>query len=155
MSKKKKPSPPIEINLPITPMLDMSFQLLSFFILTFKPMAQEGQLSMMLPKPDNADKPSESIETLPDEKKAEYKIITYSANGKLAYMSISSESRTAEGQLSLESLNEELKVIPNPSKVNITIECDQDLLYSNLISIMNVCKLRGFESVGIAPKGKS
>ncbi len=29
--------------MPITPMLDMSFQLLSFFILTFRPMPTEGQ----------------------------------------------------------------------------------------------------------------
>lgn len=37
-------------ELPITPMLDMSFQLLAFFIITFKPATAEGQLSLMLPK---------------------------------------------------------------------------------------------------------
>jgi biopolymer transport protein ExbD len=37
-------------DLPITPMLDMSFQLLAFFIITFKPASTEGQLSLMLPK---------------------------------------------------------------------------------------------------------
>ena len=31
-------------------MLDMSFQLLAFFIITFKPASTEGQLSLMLPK---------------------------------------------------------------------------------------------------------
>ncbi len=37
-------------DLPITPMLDMSFQLLAFFIITFKPASTEGQLALTLPK---------------------------------------------------------------------------------------------------------
>jgi biopolymer transport protein ExbD len=37
-------------DLPITPMLDMSFQLLAFFIITFKPASTEGQLALLLPK---------------------------------------------------------------------------------------------------------
>ena len=37
-----------EIQIPITPMLDMAFQLLTFFILTYKPAPTEGQFSMNL-----------------------------------------------------------------------------------------------------------
>jgi len=40
----------VDPDLPITPMLDMSFQLMSFFILTFTPMPTEAQLAMALPK---------------------------------------------------------------------------------------------------------
>jgi len=40
---------PTDPELPITPMLDMSFQLMAFFILTFKPGPTEGQLAMTLP----------------------------------------------------------------------------------------------------------
>ncbi len=36
--RKRKDETPVDVTLPITPMLDMSFQLLSFFILTFHPM---------------------------------------------------------------------------------------------------------------------
>src|SRR5213595_1000685 len=38
-------------DLPITPMLDMSFQLLAFFIMTFKPTPTEMQIAMALPPP--------------------------------------------------------------------------------------------------------
>jgi hypothetical protein len=41
----------VEPDLPITPMLDMSFQLLAFFILSFKPMPTEGQITVNLPPP--------------------------------------------------------------------------------------------------------
>jgi biopolymer transport protein ExbD len=38
----------MEIEVPVTPMLDMAFQLLTFFILTYKPAPTEGQFSMNL-----------------------------------------------------------------------------------------------------------
>jgi biopolymer transport protein ExbD len=45
----------VEPNLPVTPMLDMSFQLLAFFLITFKPSPMEGQLALALPpNPDRA-----------------------------------------------------------------------------------------------------
>ena len=33
---RRKEEPPVDVTLPITPMLDMSFQLLSFFVVTFE-----------------------------------------------------------------------------------------------------------------------
>jgi biopolymer transport protein ExbD len=36
------------VEVPITPMLDMAFQLLTFFILTYRPAPSEGQFSMNL-----------------------------------------------------------------------------------------------------------
>ncbi len=38
-----------EIVLPITPMLDMAFQLLTFFIFTYHPAGLEGQVELRLP----------------------------------------------------------------------------------------------------------
>jgi biopolymer transport protein ExbD len=38
----------LEVEIPITPMLDMAFQLLTFFILTYRPAPTEGQFSMNL-----------------------------------------------------------------------------------------------------------
>ena len=46
---RKKGTDYVDPDLPITPMLDMSFQLLAFFILTFRPMPTEAQLALALP----------------------------------------------------------------------------------------------------------
>jgi biopolymer transport protein ExbD len=48
-----------EVTLPIAPMLDMAFQLLTFFIFTYHPSAMEGQLALTLPATKEAipDKP--------------------------------------------------------------------------------------------------
>ena len=47
-----RPDPSPGVTLPITPMLDMSFQLLCFFVLTFRPAPAEGQIAVTLPRAD-------------------------------------------------------------------------------------------------------
>ncbi len=40
---------PIEVQFPVTPMLDMAFQLLAFFVLTFQAPTAESRLDLYLP----------------------------------------------------------------------------------------------------------
>ena len=49
MRRRHRKQPEVELNL--AAMLDMAFQLLTFFILTFHPAPVEGQLSLNLPPP--------------------------------------------------------------------------------------------------------
>src|SRR5258708_5358658 len=50
MSRKRGPGDPVlEPELPVTPMLDMAFQLLAFFVMTYHPSAVEGQMELNLP----------------------------------------------------------------------------------------------------------
>ena len=55
MGRRRTRDAPIDIQLPITPMLDMSFQLLAFFVMTFRVLGPaEGELDMYLPKAGEA-----------------------------------------------------------------------------------------------------
>jgi biopolymer transport protein ExbD len=47
--RSKRPRPPDEVAFPVTPFLDMAFQLLAFFILTFRPPSPEMRLDLHLP----------------------------------------------------------------------------------------------------------
>src|SRR5262245_65876960 len=49
MRKKKRKQEDVELN--ITSMLDMAFQLLTFFILTFRTAPVEGQVLLRMPLP--------------------------------------------------------------------------------------------------------
>src|SRR6185437_8376850 len=49
---RKQAEAPTGVSLPITPMLDMAFQLLMFFILTYNASAHEGQINVGLPARD-------------------------------------------------------------------------------------------------------
>ena len=44
-----RPGPPDDVFIPVAPMLDMAFQLLAFFILTFKPPTAEMHVDLYLP----------------------------------------------------------------------------------------------------------
>jgi len=46
-------SPGVQLSLIITPMLDMSFQILAFFIMTYHPSALEGHIPGSLTPPEN------------------------------------------------------------------------------------------------------
>src|SRR5262245_18308347 len=49
MRRRRRTQPDVELNL--AAMLDMAFQLLTFFILTFKPAPIEGEVALRLPPP--------------------------------------------------------------------------------------------------------
>src|SRR5436190_17840627 len=59
-NKHRKEEIPTEVTLPITPMLDMAFQMLFFFIYTFNPVAaSEGQMDLSLPAKSDAAAPDQ------------------------------------------------------------------------------------------------
>ena len=157
--KKKKKEPPIAITLPITPMLDMSFQLLSFFLLTFKPMPTEGQLSINLPKIDIASQPITSDIVPPEDKKDEYTVVLYSSQGDIGLISFKgplSAPSELSGENKMAALLQRLKDIPKPSgkgeeSISITIEASPDLSYSRLIEVMDLCKRSKYDSVNLTP----
>jgi biopolymer transport protein ExbD len=159
--RRRKEESPVDINVPIVPMLDMSFQLLSFFILTFKPMPQEGQLSINLPKLDATDKPPEQVDPLPDaDKKDEYTIfLNASADGGLANISLKAPTGDAPNIRNLGDLSYQLDRINPPvgrgkENVSITIESDPDLTFARLIEVMNLCKRAGYDTVNLMPMRK-
>lgn len=83
---KRKPTAPTEPDLPITPMLDMSFQLMSFFLLTFKVMPTEAQLALALPKEEGGQ--STALPSISEEDE-ELIIQVYSAdNGNVADITV-------------------------------------------------------------------
>jgi biopolymer transport protein ExbD len=70
MGHKRKPpagSTGVQLGLIITPMLDMSFQILAFFIMTYHPSALEGHIPGSLVPPDNYAKKSKDNNPLPAE----------------------------------------------------------------------------------------
>src|SRR4051812_2855720 len=107
---RDKGDPPVEVSLPITPMLDMSFQLLAFFVMTFQAAnALEGQLDMYLPKagnpqakrPDEVDLSKDSDADL--DQQADIAVVVSSQRGDVESLAIREKARTTavEGVKSL------------------------------------------------------
>jgi biopolymer transport protein ExbD len=69
MSRKhRRTVPDIAIAMPIVPMLDLSFQILFFFMITFNPSRAEGKMSLNLPATGQAKaKTPEAVDLNPTE----------------------------------------------------------------------------------------
>lgn len=141
-------------------MLDMSFQLLSFFLITFRPMPTEGQLAIHLPRTGvSPDDPSVVRDPL-DQPTDEYTITVYAGpDGGVALLGLRGPAVNSDDIPSVAELLGRLKAIPrpggDPKAVAITIESAGDLKYLHLIEVMDACKRAGYESVNLTPLAKA
>jgi biopolymer transport protein ExbD len=153
---RRKNESSVDVTLPITPMLDMAFQMLSFFILTFHPMPTEGQLSLNLPKVDASEKAEKDPQVDTEEKKDEYVVTVISnSTGEIASLSLKGPTGDMGNIKNTADLFDRLKNLPRPQGkaelVSITIEASNDLTYARLIEIMDLSKKAGYDSVNLLP----
>jgi len=144
MRKKKRRQEEIELN--VTAMLDMAFQLLTFFILTFKPAPVEGQVLLRMPPPQpvtninsgqkagsdaSNTNPVQGLNTL---------IITVIANntGDIRQLAVGettmSNSLGALGQKVGQLLGDEGSAFDQ-----VIIQVDSRLTYEALMKVIDVC----------------
>lgn len=145
-------------NVPIAPMLDMAFQLLTFFVLTYHPAPQEGQFVMNLlpaqPATAMAAAPSAtestaspdipvSLRTLPTTLKA-------GDGGSLARIMVEQTEIPNDPQALEQTL---LKYFQDPDLPfdQTLIKFDPDLRYSELMTVINAFS-RAFEKAKKEPK---
>ena len=156
-----------KIALPITPMLDMTFQLLFFFIMNFNPADLEGQMDMSLPSEDvKATKDDK-----PDPKKAPEKTLEPEFPSDLTVQVRTQNAEGSEGGISalfvkkldakedpvngLDGLKKYLE--DNREKLthkeSIKIRGDSKLRIKHLMKVMDVCKAAGYTNTSlIAPE---
>jgi biopolymer transport protein ExbD len=142
----------IDPDLPITPMLDMSFQLLAFFIMTFKPSPTEGQLAMQLPPPEQGGGAA-----MPDpfgDKPAKFIVrVTANASGQIANMSLKEEGAAtppmdlgADLGRYMNALKESLQ--RNKDKgAKLTLELDGRLLHEYVVALMDHALRAGYSDI--------
>ena len=132
------------ISIPIVPMLDMAFQLLTFFILTYKQVPSEGQFGLNLlpaaPATDfraqaaaEAAAPNDSIpaalRTLPT-------VLRAGVNGRLGRVTLGEQE--IQG---MEALKKELNLIlkdPTLPFDQTVIKVDPNLHYEDLMQVIDV-----------------
>lgn len=135
-----------EVELPVTPMLDMAFQLLTFFILTYHPQPTEGQFAMNLlpaaPALDpNAPAPTDVAPSGPADLPAAVRTLTTTLraapDGTLAGIQIGEN----EPMNDLEALRGQVQAIfgaPDQPFEQVLIEADATLRYADLMRVVDV-----------------
>src|SRR5205823_6921761 len=147
------------------PMLDMSFQLLAFFVMTFKASsAGEGQLDLFLPKPQEPKAKDPSQIDVSKESSAEADeqadvtvSLAAAPGGELGTITVrdKGEKRIANGTVAemCAALQAELKQrrAAGGAQANVKIEAESKLKYGRLVEVMDACLAAGYRQVGFAP----
>lgn len=154
-SKHKNETEDVAVELPITPMLDMSFQLMAFFIFTFKPAPSEGQIAMSLPEIKGGDSAAPSAM---DDKPVTF-IVTVAGgeNGTIANMTIREQDGPPGGEpigagydrygAELRKRRADLK--GRPSKV--TLEIGSSILHEYVVRLLDIARQAGFDDIAPVP----
>ena len=121
----------VKVDLQMTPMIDIVFQLLVFFIMTFKIVAQEGDFNIKMP----LAAPSETmpdIDTLPPMKLR----LRADGNGNLANMQLGENAFRDFSVLRNHIIGLIGNDVPGALReaAEIELDCDYDLRYENVIS---------------------
>jgi biopolymer transport protein ExbD len=144
--RKRQGTDFVEPDLPITPMLDMSFQLLAFFIMTFRPAPTEGQIALTLPK-DEGSASATSIPSPVDENKPRQFIVRVvtTETGAIAQMTLTEEGSAAPPKdlgATVTAYRDELKGLSAQLKKEqktgkLTLEIGDKLLQAHLVSLID------------------
>jgi biopolymer transport protein ExbD len=157
---RAKPANPSKVVLPITPMLDVTFQLLFFFVVNFRgmPLSLEGQLPVALPQeravaPGNAGPagPAEFPSDLTVKVRTQLDGANDGAISALTIQNAQGKEQAVEG--GLPGLKAQLKQMRGglKEKSNVKVQGDCRLKVKNLMAVMDACKAAGFENVSMVP----
>jgi biopolymer transport protein ExbD len=148
--RKRRDQGSVEMNL--AAMLDMAFQLLTFFILTFKPAPVEGQLALNLPppvqvaKPDAQAAPNPGNDPIVDLNGLETLHLQVMANERGGVRQVILEaSPVVQGEMNeanIQRLDRELNRIFGTKMVafdRIQIAVERTVRYGELMKIIDVC----------------
>jgi biopolymer transport protein ExbD len=141
-NERKKVKRANDPEIPITPMLDMAFQLLTFFVLTYHAMPAEGSfvMSLLPAQPASApsaeapsDKPSDnlpvSLRTLPT-------ILKAGAGGSLREIQVGEQTIPTDAAALKRELDKYFQD-PNLPFDQTMIKVDPNLKYSELVKVIN------------------
>lgn len=155
MFRRRQVTDHVEPDLPITPMLDMSFQLLAFFIMTFKPAPTEGQIAMTLPKEEGG---GVTMPSITDDKPVKYVVrVTATDTGGIKEMTLEEDGSgkpATDLKADVKIYFEELKKLAEENKskpAKLSLELDGKLLQEHVVNLLDHGVRAGFTDIAPVP----
>ncbi|MBS0209761.1 MAG: biopolymer transporter ExbD [Planctomycetes bacterium] len=137
MAKRRAPSGPDKVEQQMTPMIDIVFQLLTFFVMSFKIATEEGDFNVKMPigvgQATNADQIQPvrvKLAALPD--------------GQLREIKLGDRSLGR----SMDDLQKQIAAVANDD-LEVEFDCDYNLHYNNVINAISAV------SGKLTPEGKT
>jgi len=150
--RRRRHKGPANVQLNLAAMLDMAFQLLAFFILTFRPAPVEGHLQVHLPPPvpltnvssePSSDKPGDGSQVIPGLETLNIFVLS-DDRGEVSEIKVGMRPviKSHLHPTALRRLNEHLKSIFDIQSIpfdRIQLRVDSRLTYGELMKIVDVC----------------
>lgn len=147
---RRQAAEPTRPDLPITPMLDMSFQLLAFFVLTFRPQPVEAQLPLVLPRQEGAAAATALPDPLSPEDDEELVVQVFAADNGMP-LELFAAPKTGSFSLGKDTaalvpyLRE--KAAGRPAPPRLRLEIGDRLNYQYVIKLMDEARRAGYERI--------
>jgi biopolymer transport protein ExbD len=153
-----------DANLPITPFLDLSFQLLFFFIVSFNPnTAFEGHMALALPSDEQSKQARDLRNVNPFDKANPNEVIKFTSEVTVFVHyhdndpnnpTVSVEDPRGKTLLGsdVKELIEHLLTVRKDvgEKEKISVQGDGNLKWGNIVQVMDACRSAGFDNVSFA-----
>lgn len=156
MARRRASSPDQSLTIDLTSCLDMIFNLLAFFMITFNPPKAEKNFDVGLPPPKVEKKESEGASQLPISEEQIYEDITIALgaapDGSLASIRMEGKPVPNPRQLAFE-LDRTSKAVGGATGERIeaaTIVADPKLKYRHLIAIVDACHLAEIKKINFS-----
>jgi biopolymer transport protein ExbD len=145
------------VQLPVVPLLDVSFQLMFFLVITFHVGGAEGQFSLALPSGGElgrtgapapaagVDLPSDLVVSVRTDADRRLRLVIRDGEQILE----AKDSRELTQQLT------KLRIEPAVDRSSLKIDADGQIKYSRLIEVLDACKRAGFENISFAMPDES
>ena len=132
MARKKERKQAENAKLEMTPMIDVVFQLLIFFIVTLKQEDILSHLDVTRPAPDPNAKPEEQVKDL-------------------LQVEVYARGFTLRGRrVGIAELDRQLTRLGGISKnISVIIKCTGDSPHANLVQLLDVCAKAGLQNLSV------
>ncbi len=144
MARRKRMHQQGEVELNLAAMLDMAFQLLAFFILTFKPAPLEGFIAMRMPPPQATTRPGQAAASEQPMgeifEKLETLMVTIKSSPEGGIGSLQLEE--GEPTTSLQDFEQKLNLLlgaPGAPFEQVILQVGSGLHYDSLVRILDIC----------------
>jgi biopolymer transport protein ExbD len=160
-SRRYRPGPPEEVAFPVTPMLDMAFQLLAFFVLTFQAPSAETHLDLDLPVtpvalpggPRGQARPGPDRAVDADLENDLYIRLEADDLGDLKALRLGEALLPDVGTLE-ERLRRYTEVL-NGRPLRVRLVADDGLRYEEAARVMAICSATGVASIRLSDPGSA
>jgi biopolymer transport protein ExbD len=145
----RRPTPEASgVVLPITPMLDMAFQLLTFFLFTYRPSAMEVQMGLSLPMEQEAaakdDKDVKNDAKPTKERDIPVKPeLVVSVEAQTAGYTVTLEDRAGKEEFTNKQLNDLLDKLKNQdakAREKVLLKGSSKTRIESMMEVMDVCR---------------